>query len=109
MSKMAVLDHTRKESRIEVGGVIFVTEYFDLPMKIEKYASWDDLFDDHNFTDEQAVRVLAHTYSAISGAGGTFATFVRAWHVIALDSGRDPIDPEPALRDFLSQNAKHDV
>ena len=103
MSDMAALDQTRQEKQIEVGGVIFVTEYFDLPMRIEKYASWDDLFGDHNFTDEQAVRILAHPYTAISGAGGNFATFVRAWHVIALNSDGDPIDPEPDLARFFKQ------
>ena len=106
MSKMAALDLVRQENQIEVGGVLFVTEYFALPMRIEEYESWDDLFDDHPFTDEQTVSVSAHPYTAISGAGGNFATFVRAWHVIALDLDGNPIDPEPALARFFERVEK---
>ena len=103
MSKMAEFDLLRQENQIDVGGVLYVTEYFDLPMRIEKYASWDDLIDDHNFTAKYEARIPAHAYTAISGAGGNFATFVRAWHVIALNSDGDPIDPEPDLARFFKQ------
>ena len=106
MSKMAAFDLVRQENQIEVGGVLFVTEYVDVVTKIEKYASWDDLFEDHQFADEDEASVSAHPYTAV-GAGGNFAPLIRARHIIALDFDGNPIDSEPALRDFLSQSAKY--
>lgn len=101
MSRMAALDQTRKENRIEVGGIIFVVEFFDAVMKIERYASWDDFFDEHPFPAEQQADVSAHAYTSVGLPGGNFAPLVRARHIIALDSDGKPIDPEPALRAFV--------